>query len=94
MEKKREIKKITEDFGKKIAKHQELSLWWSNYKMFMNKGDIAELFKLLDILVLNANYVRNRKNKDYGSEYYNVVVHVLKMANKPVNELLSKLNKE
>lgn len=83
------IEGLQVEAGKEVAKHIELQLWWNNYKMFAD-GDIKKLFELLDTLVLNARYVRNR-DRGYGSEYYDVVVHILNMANKPVNELLSKL---
>ena len=84
------MKKTLEDLrvetGKEVAKHIELQVWWDNYKMFAD-GDIKKLFELLDTLVLNARYVRNR-DREYGSEYYDVVVHVLNMAKKPINDNL------
>jgi len=75
----RTIEDLQVEVGKKVAKHK----WWNNYKMFAD-GDIKKLFELLDTLVLNARYVRNR-DRGYGSEYYDVVVHILNMAKKPIN---------
>lgn len=80
------IEGLQVEAGKEVAKHIELQLWWNNYKMFAD-GDIKKLFELLDTLVLNARYVRNR-DREYGSEYYDVVVHVLNMAKKPINDNL------
>jgi len=77
------IEDLQVEAGKKVAKHIELQQWWNNYKMFAD-GDIKKLFELLDTLVLNARYVRNR-DRGYGSEYYDVVVHILNMAKKPIN---------
>jgi hypothetical protein len=85
------IEGLQVEAGKEVAKHIELQLWWNNYKMFAD-GDIKKLFELLDTLVLNARYVRNR-DRGYGSEYYDVVVHILNMAKKPINDNLIEDNK-
>jgi len=85
------IEGLQVEAGKEGAKNIELQLWWNNYKMFAD-GDIKKLFELLDTLVLNARYVRNR-DRGYGSEYYDVVVHILNMAKKPINDNLIEDNK-
>jgi len=85
------IEGLQVEAGKEVAKNIELQLWWNNYKMFAD-GDIKKLFELLDTLVLNARYVRNR-DRGYGSEYYDVVVHILNMAKKPINDNLIEDNK-
>jgi hypothetical protein len=85
MKKDINLYELVSRLGSEASKMAELSLWWDNYKIFMNKGDIKTLFLLLDKLVLNADYVRNKKYRSYSSEYYDVVVHVLKMAKEPIN---------
>jgi len=85
------IEGLQVEAGKEVAKNIELQLWWNNYKMFAD-GDIKKLFELLDTLVLNARYVRNR-DRGYGSEYYDVVVHIFNMAKKPINDNLIEDNK-
>lgn len=84
MKKKIDIDKMQEEAGKAMAENIELRLWWNNYQMFADK-EVGELLKLLDKLVLNARYVRNR-DRSFGSEYYNVATYIFKMAHKPIND--------
>ena len=79
-----DIDKLQVEAGKAMAENIELRLWWENYQMFADK-EAKKLLELLDKLVLNARYVRNR-DRSFGSEYYDVATYVFKMAHKPIND--------
>ena len=81
---KMDMNKLQKEAGREVAKHIELQLWWNNYQMFADK-EAKKLLELLDKLVLNARYVRNR-DRSFGSEYYDVATYVFKMAHKPIND--------
>ena len=79
-----DIDKMQKEVGKAMAENIELYTWWVNYLMFAD-GEVKEFLELLDKLVLNARYVRNR-DRSFGSEYYDVAAYVFKMAHKPIND--------
>jgi hypothetical protein len=87
MKKLEGVWKLANELATHSANTMELQIWWSDKKTFAT-GDFKKLLELLDNLVLQSSYVRNKKYRSYGSEYFDVVVQVLKMAELPINDKL------